>query len=342
MKGSRGKGEQALRKKPTLKTVAEKTGLAVTTVSRALLDSPQIALSTRKRVAEAAREIGYVPDRAAQRLRTGKTKVISLILDPHNEIPDFGRSMIAGLSYALKETGFHLTITPDFQGEPTISPVNYILNNNLADGLIFTRTELFDERVRILQEADFPFITHGRTEFSKPHAYVDYDNEAFAYLAAKKLIGLGCVQVGIILPPDRFTFSQHLRYGFMRAVREHGVAFDVPEDISLDSSAEAVQESYCARLKEIPRPYGVVCAGETSALAVSSIFLDHGLEPGRDFHLIVKRTSNLFHLYRPVFGSIYENIFDAGRIMGERILKIASGSPPEDNQVLLQPEPEAE
>lgn len=327
-------------KKPTLKTVAEKTGLAVTTVSRALLDSPQIALETRKRVAEAAKELGYVPDRAAQRLRTGKTRVISLILEPHNEIPDFGRSMIAGLSYALKGTGFHLTITPEFQGEPPIDPIRYILKNHLADGLIFSRTELFDERVKTLQEAGFPFVTHGRTEFTSPHAFVDYDNDAFAYRAARQLIELGCVQLGIVLPPDKFTFCQYLKYGFMRAVRESGLPFDIPDDVSLDSAAEAIQASYRARFADFPRPFGVVCAGETSALAISATLIEEGLEPGRDFHLVAKRTSNLLNLYRPAFNSIYEDIFEAGELMGQSILKLVSGAPVTDHQILMQPTPD--
>src|SRR3546814_14680330 len=71
--------------KPTLKTLAELTGLAVTTVSRALADAPQIALDTRKRVRRAAEAIGHMPDRAAHRRRTGSTNVITLVLAPHEE-----------------------------------------------------------------------------------------------------------------------------------------------------------------------------------------------------------------------------------------------------------------
>ena len=326
-----------MRKKPTLKTVAERTGLAVTTVSRALLDSPQIALETRKRVAEAARELGYVPDRAAQRLRTGRTRVISLILDPHNEIPDFGRSMIAGLSYALKGTGFHLTITPDFQGEPTIDPVNYIIKNNLADGLIFTRTELFDERVRLLQEVDFPFVTHGRTEFTTPHAYWDFDNEEFAYLAASELVKKGCQEIGIVLPDKRFTFCQFLQYGFMRAVRENGVRANVINDVNLDSPTEDLQQFFSTWKAEREGLFGFVCPGETSALAISSALTDRGLVPGEDFHLVVKRTSNLFELYRPRYYSIYENIFDAGRGLGTNMLNLLNGATAKDCQTLQKP-----
>ena len=85
------------RTRPTLRTLAADTGFAVATVSRALAKDPKIAESTRQTVAEAAERLGYVPDRAAQRLRTGRTNVISFILEPHDEMLAFGSMMIAGL-----------------------------------------------------------------------------------------------------------------------------------------------------------------------------------------------------------------------------------------------------
>jgi hypothetical protein len=64
------------RARATLRTLAQATGLAATTISRALANDPRIAAQTRALVAEAALAHGYMPDRAAQRLRTGRTKVI--------------------------------------------------------------------------------------------------------------------------------------------------------------------------------------------------------------------------------------------------------------------------
>ena len=63
--------------KPTLKTIAQMTGLAVTTISRALNNAPELAQDTRERVQKIAAEIGYLPDRAALRLKTGRTNVIA-------------------------------------------------------------------------------------------------------------------------------------------------------------------------------------------------------------------------------------------------------------------------
>ena len=67
--------------RPTLRSLAEITGLGVSTVSQALRDNPEIAEETRRRVKLAAQQAGYRPDRAGVRLRTGKTNVITLILN---------------------------------------------------------------------------------------------------------------------------------------------------------------------------------------------------------------------------------------------------------------------
>src|SRR3982751_4016845 len=93
--------------KPTLRTIAEMTGLAITTISRALNNAPELSAETRERVQKIAAAIGYVPDRTALRLKTGRTHVVSLVLDPHEEILNFSQSLIAGIAQALRGTSYH-------------------------------------------------------------------------------------------------------------------------------------------------------------------------------------------------------------------------------------------
>ncbi|WP_404863074.1 LacI family transcriptional regulator [Georhizobium sp. MAB10] len=326
--------------KPTLRTIAEITGLAVTTVSRALSGAPQIALETRQRVRQVADHIGYMPDRAAQRLRTGRTNVISLILDPHEEIINFGTSLIRGISTALRQTPYHLVITPSFEDAPNLDPVRYIMRNRMADGIIFSRTQPFDERVRLLLENDFPFVSHGRTELSVPHPYVDYDNEEFAFLATMKLIAAGRTKPAIILPPERFTFHHHLRYGFMKAVRMQGVDYEVLSGVSLDSSAETIHARILARLDEASPPDGYVCGGEVSALAVMAAYTDRAMVPGRDVGIVAKKTSTLFTPVRPRIDTIEEDLAAAGEAMGRLLLKRIGGAAAEDLQELHRPQME--
>jgi LacI family transcriptional regulator len=321
--------------KPTLKTIAELTGLAVTTVSRALADAPQIALETRQRVRQVAADIGYLPDRAAQRLRTGRTNVISLVLDPHEEILGYGTSMIRGLTAALRGTPYHLVITPHFLDTPQIDPVRHIVRNRMADGILFSRTEPSDERVKFLLEQDFPFVCHGRTELATSHPYVDYDNYAFSYKAARSLIAAGCRKLYIILPPERFTFAQHMRHGFMTAVREDGIAFEIADGITLDSKSDAIRDHVAARLGETGSPDGFICGGEVSAMAVMSASYDLGLEVGRHVRLVAKQTSGLFDQVRPRIETIYEDLSEAGQLMATLLLKRMSGTwPAKDLQAL--------
>ena len=83
--------------RPTLKTIAFMTGLGITTVSRALKDAPDIGSETKERVRLVARQIGYQPNRAGVRLRTGKTNVISLILSLEEEIMGLTSPMVMGI-----------------------------------------------------------------------------------------------------------------------------------------------------------------------------------------------------------------------------------------------------
>ncbi|WP_377296787.1 LacI family transcriptional regulator [Rhizobium sp. SGZ-381] len=318
---ARGSGSE----KPTLRTIAELTGLAVTTVSRALAGAPQIALETRLRVARVAQDIGYQPDSAAQRLRTGRTHVISLILDPHEEILGYATSMIGGLSKALRDTPYHLVITPHFSDRPQVEPVRHIIRNRTADGVIFTRTEPQDERVKLLLENDFPFICHGRTELATPHPYVDYDNHAFAYRASRRLIENGCRKLAIILPPSQFTFSRHMQDGFMAAVGEAGIAYEIPGDITIDSRSAAIRDCFFEAFGKRDRPDGVICGGEVIAMAVMAAAHDRSLTLGSDVHVVTKQTSGLFDQVRPRIPTIREDLLEAGVQLGtllmERILR---------------------
>ncbi|WP_245417813.1 LacI family transcriptional regulator [Cohaesibacter celericrescens] len=325
--------------RPTQKTIAELTGLAVTTVSRALQGDPKIAVKTRETVAQVADDIGYVPDRAAQRLRTGKTRVISLILNPHDELLGFGNSMISGLSESIEGSDYHLTITPSFSDIDDVGAIKRLVRNGLADGLVLTRTRNFDDRIRFLLEAKFPFICHGRTDFSRDHNFVDFDNEAFAYIAAKRLAQKGCKKLAIILPKDIFTFHQHMQYGFMKAVRETGLAYVIPKDVTLDSSPDEIK-AWVAGLYENGQEEhvdGFVCPGEASYLALLSALRGQGLSRGQDYDVVVKANSAILEQIDPELDRVFEDIRDAGKLLGQNLLSVLKGEGGAVRQIVQSP-----
>lgn len=323
--------------KPTLRTLAELTGFATTTISRALNNAPELSVETRERVQKLAAELGYVRDRTALRLKTGRTHVISLVLDPHDEILGFGKSMVSGLTAAIAGTPYHLVVTPIAPDGAPLDPIRYILRNKAADGVIFSRTEPDDARVRLLMEEGFPFVSHGRTDYPG-HAFVDYDNESFAFHAVRRLVAKGSRRVAIILPPERFSFGRHLVAGFCRAVAEAGIASEYLPGATLDAAAEAIRVATVARLAEADPPDGFVCTGDAAALAIMAGITDAGRVIGRDVHVVVKQTSGIFSLVRPKVDAIYEDTALAGRQMGELLLRRIAGEAAEGLQILHQPE----
>jgi len=324
--------------KPTLRTIAEMTGLAITTISRALNNAPELSQETRERVQKLAAEIGYVPDRTALRLKTGRTHVISLILDPQDEMLGFGQSMVTGVAAALQDTSYHLVITPSFSPADPVAPVQHIIRNRMADGIIFSRTERADPRVRLLLEHDFPFVSHGRTEFPTPHPYVDYDNYAFAYQAVRRLAAKGRKKLTIVLPPASLTFGMHLRSGFLDAVAELGIDCELSETVTLDSTPDEIRRSTKERLGRPGAPDGVICSGDTSALAVMAGITDAGLVIGREVDVVAKQITRIFSMVRPRVDAIFEDTGLAGRQLGELLLRRIAGESAADLQILHAPE----
>lgn len=321
--------------KPTQKMIADRAGISVGAVSRALANDPKIAEDTRRMVQALATEMGYSPDRAAQRLRTGRTQVINLILPPHEEIFGFGTSLIRGITRGLEGSSFHLVVMPDFDadaaGEDTL---RRIVRNRLSDGVLFSRTEPDDARVRFLAEAGFPFVSHGRTELATAHPYVDYDNYGFAYEAARRLIARGARSLSILLPPPNLSFRQHLLHGFMTAVRESGVRHEIFQGADLDSTPEQVRAAVEARYRAPDAPEGLILPGEVSGLAALAAVQDIGLVPDRDVRLVVKQTTGLFDLVRPRVDSIFEDLPEAGVQMAQLLLRRIAGEAPEALQYL--------
>ncbi|MEZ5767451.1 MAG: LacI family DNA-binding transcriptional regulator [Paracoccaceae bacterium] len=174
-------------RKPTLKTISELSGLAVATVSRALNDAPDIGADTKKLVRRIAADIGYVPNRAGVRLRTGRTNVITLVLSTEPDTMDHTARLITSIAEELRDTRFHLTITPFFPDQDPMQPVRYVVETGSADAVILNQTQPDDPRVRYLAERGFPFATHGRTDMGLEHNWFDFDNTAYGRIAVETL-----------------------------------------------------------------------------------------------------------------------------------------------------------
>ena len=89
-------------KRATISDVARMAGVSIATVSRALKDAPDIGEETKRRVRESAAQLGYRPNRAGVRLRTGKTNVIALVLSTESDVMNHTSRLIYSIANALR------------------------------------------------------------------------------------------------------------------------------------------------------------------------------------------------------------------------------------------------
>jgi LacI family transcriptional regulator len=323
--------------RPTLKTIAQMTGLGITTVSRALKDAPDIGADTKERVRLIADQIGYQPNRAGVRLRTGKTNVIALVLSIEEELMGFTSQMVFGISEVLAGTQYHLVVMPHSHSKDPMGPIRYILDTGSADGVIISRIEPKDERVRLLTDRKMPFSTHGRTDMNIVHPYHDFDNEAFAYEAVKKLVEKGRKRISILLPPKKLSFHDHARAGFDRAITDFGIS-EVPLDhVTIETNLEETRNHGEQLMRSATPPDGFISISGSSTIALIAGFEAAGKKLGVDFDMISKQSAEFLNWIRPEIYTINEDVREAGRELAKAVLASIAGNPPAQLQSLSKP-----
>jgi LacI family transcriptional regulator len=328
---------------PTLKTIATALGLGVTTVSRALRDDPKIGLKTRMSVQETARDLGYRPSRAGLRLRTGKTNVISLVLDTQEQVGSFVSEMIFGITEALTGTAYHLIVTPYSRLKDAMEPIRYLVETESVDGIIISRIEPDDERVRYMLEHDMPFATHGRTFAGLLHPYYDFDNEAFARIAVRRLANLGRRRLALLAPPADLSFHDHMRQGFQRELLRHGLDEVRFQAVTNDNSIEQIRYAVRDLMRQPVRPDGIVSSsGGVSGtggalLAIIAGLADAGISPGQEVDIVTKQLFKTLPIFREQYHIVHEDVREAGRELTKSLIDAIDGKPIEGLQSLAVP-----
>jgi LacI family transcriptional regulator len=330
-----GEGEH---ERPTLKTIAAATGLAIATVSRALKDAPDIGEDTKRRVRETAQALGYRPNRAGVRLRTGKTNVIALVLSTEADVMNHTSRLIYSIAAALRGTAYHLVVMPYFPDEDPMSPIRYIVETESADGVILNQTTPQDPRVRYMHERGFPFAAHGRTDMGLDHPYFDFDNEAFARIAVRALAARGRRRLLLVAPPRAQMYARHMTTGFADEAALAGLPFEIADPITSDSGADAVEEAMLRRFGAPNPPDGILVGSTTAAMAAVVAAERQGLVLGRSLDLVAKEAIPVLQRFRREIIIVPEDVGRAGDFLARAVMAAIERRAPARGQYLERPE----
>ncbi|WP_309666906.1 LacI family DNA-binding transcriptional regulator [Tabrizicola sp.] len=324
--------------RPTLKTIAAATGLAIATVSRALKDAPDIGEETKRRVRETAALLGYRPNRAGVRLRTGKTNVIALVLSTEADVMNHTAQMIYSIAAALRGTAYHLVVMPYFRDQDPMTPIRYIVETGSADGVVLNQIMPDDPRIRYMAERGFPFTAHGRSNMGIDHPYFDFDNEVFARLGVRALVARQRQRLFLVAPPREHSYSGHMITGFADESALLGARFEIATDVNSDSSSEQIEDAVFHRCFAPNPPDGILVGSTTAAMAAVNGAERAGLRMGTDFDLVAKEAISFLRRFRKEILVVHEDVGRAGDFLARTLIAAIERRLAEDGQFLDQPD----
>ncbi|MDR2072837.1 MAG: LacI family transcriptional regulator, partial [Spirochaetaceae bacterium] len=207
----------------TIKDIAKKTGLSITTVSLVLnKKESRISAKTKQRVENIAQELHYSPNQAAISLATKRTNAIGLIV-PEGSYYRTDNLMIF-FERACRNTGYALSFSfPEEDEAACMEAVGTMLGRGV-DGIIFDgsgSSEIFFKSCReAAGRAEIPFVTLAGSAADEVPDSVMPDHRLGAYLAVSHLLNLGHSHIGCILGPRDSGIAADMLRGRAEALRE--------------------------------------------------------------------------------------------------------------------------
>lgn len=218
----------------TIRDVAQRAGVAPSTVSYVLNGSRSISQETRHRVQEAVDALGYHPRASARTLRSSRTRVIALALPRTAGFQHSvdGRFAIE-LSDAANGLGFDLLLTTN---RDKAEGLRRVALSGLADAAVLMAVDMEDARIDVVREVGFPAALIGRPADEDALPWTDLDWEEAAALTVRTLSAAGHRALVYLAPSEaevRARRSYALRgiAGARRGAAETGCAVEVVHSV---------------------------------------------------------------------------------------------------------------
>jgi LacI family transcriptional regulator len=323
-------------KRVTLKDIARRTGLALSTISMALNDHPHITPETKKMVRETAEQLCYRPHPAARALARRQTALIGLVLQ--NVMSSFYPEVIQGVEdVAMVNTLSTILCNTNQRTDKEVEYLAGLLDRGV-DGIILEPH--YDQQDRSIleeiQNREIPVVTIllAKNGFDFPSVIVD--NELGGYVATRYLIDKGHRVIGHLRGPDYSDTSEPRLRGYLRAMKEADLEVQpdwvVPSDFNPDSGRECM-----GRLVEsVPKVSAVFVSGDVTALGAISELQHRGMIVPDDMSVVGFDGLFFGQLVEPKLTTVSQPRYEIGELAASMLLDMVAGRPVES--VVLKPQ----
>jgi LacI family transcriptional regulator len=269
--------------RPTIREVAKKLNLSITTVSRALDGYDDVAEETRHLVIETSRKLGYTPNRAARQLRRQKTETVGYILPAgaqHFAEPFF-TEFIAGLGNELAPRNYDLLVSAVASEKDEREMYRRWAESGKVDGFILNRLRVNDWRVKFLTRQQVPFVT---LEYSGEGHYpcIRVDGAQGYSNLIQHIHQNGFQKFAYIGGPSNLVSQVERLAWFRQAIKTHKLRLSEKFILSADLTSTGGYQHAIELLSLPDPPDAILCINDETAFGVLHAAHKHGLVIGRD------------------------------------------------------------
>ena len=276
-----------MKAKATLKQIAKELNVSVSTVSKALNDSPEISEITKIRIKEYAKLKNYKPNVIGLNLKNRKTKTIGVIIP--NILNSFFAKVFSGIEKVADEKGYNvITCISNESIEKEINTLE-MLSNGTIDGFILSVSEEaqklqeFNHFKEIINEGT-PIVMFDRIADEVECDKVIVDDFDSALNATQHLINIGCKNIALFSSVDNLSVGKLRVEGYLKALENNKISIN-PNLILRAESEEHLKEKI-ERVFDTNKIDGIFALDENDSVLALRIGLKKGYNIPKDISII--------------------------------------------------------
>jgi LacI family transcriptional regulator len=275
-----------MKAKATLKQIAKELGVSVSTVSKALNDSPEISEQTKVKIKEYAKLKNYKPNVIGLNLKNRKTKTIGVIIP--NILNSFFAKVFSGIEKVADKKGYNvITCISNESLEKEIHTLE-MLSNGTIDGFILSVSEEaqklqdYNHFSAIINDGT-PIVMFDRIADEVECDKVVVDDFDSALNSTQHLINLGCKNIALISSVDNLSVGKLRADGYLKALKDNNIP--VNEKIILRTDSE---EDMKAKIDAIfdNKVDAIFALDENDSVAALRVSLKKGYKVPEDISII--------------------------------------------------------
>jgi DNA-binding LacI/PurR family transcriptional regulator len=309
-----------MNKPATIKDIAQRLNISISTVSRALRNAPDVNNETKQAVMLLSEELNYQPNRLALSLRHKQTHTIGVIVPNLDYVLS---TMVRGIDEVALEAGYTVMVcqSNESYGREILNMRRLL--DSLVDGFIISvssETKLFDH-FRKVQERGLPMVVFDRVTPDLVAPSVRLDNEEGGFIATEHMLEQGYGRIAILAGPANLGVSNSRLEGYLKALRKHKIKIDpkliIYCDFNQDYAYYATQELLAMK----KRPDGIFTISDRMAIGAMLAIKEKGLNMPQDIGLVGFNNEPVVSLVTPKISSVDMPSFELGKVAAKLFIE---------------------